>query len=215
MASVFLSYSNRDHFFAELVVAKLADRGINVWRDQDQLRAGNDWRTGIEHGITGSIAMIVALSESSVASSYVTFEWAYALGQGKTVIPLKIGECKLHPKLETIQYLDFSKPGALPWDDLIRRISEVEEEQHPESEDREPSGFSSPDPSGNEDLLEAKILNYLDHRGYQMASFSRLRERIDESLTDDRLERLTRRANPVFRRATLRGGKPGLAKLAP
>lgn len=77
MPTVFLSYSTKDHHFAELAGIKLAEAGVNVWRDQGQLRAGSDWRGGLERGISESIAVLVALSESSAESSYVTFEWAY------------------------------------------------------------------------------------------------------------------------------------------
>lgn len=46
MPTVFLSYSTKDHHFAELAGIKLAEAGINLWRDQGQLRAGSDWRGG-------------------------------------------------------------------------------------------------------------------------------------------------------------------------
>ena len=119
MATVFLSYSTKDHFFAELASIKLAQASIELWRDQGQLRAGTDWRQGIENTISNSLAVLVALSANSAESSYVTFEWAYALGKGKAVIPLRLSQCVIHPRLETIQYLDFSVPVALPWESLV------------------------------------------------------------------------------------------------
>ena len=73
MSTVFLSYSTKDHHFAELAGIKLAEADISLWRDQGQLRAGSDWRGGIERGISNSIAVVVALSENSVESSYVNF----------------------------------------------------------------------------------------------------------------------------------------------
>jgi hypothetical protein len=103
MPTVFLSYSRKDHFFAEIASVKLSAAGIDLWRDQGQLRAGADWRQGIESGISSSLAVLVALSASSGESSYVTFEWAYALGKGKAVIPMKLNECPIHPRLESIQ----------------------------------------------------------------------------------------------------------------
>ena len=81
MAIVFLSYSTKDYYFAELAAIKLEGSGVQLWRDQGQLRAGSDWRSGIERGISESIAVLVALSQSSAESSYVTFEWAYGLGR--------------------------------------------------------------------------------------------------------------------------------------
>src|SRR5271168_2974750 len=101
MSTVFLSYSKKDYFFAELAQIKLSEAGITLWRDQGQLRAGRDWRQGLETGIADSLAVLAALSANSAESSYVTFEWAYALGKGKAIIPMKLSECIIHPKLET------------------------------------------------------------------------------------------------------------------
>ena len=55
MSTVFLSYSRKDHHFAELASIKLAEADINLWRDQGQLRAGSDWRVGIKKGISGTM----------------------------------------------------------------------------------------------------------------------------------------------------------------
>jgi hypothetical protein len=126
MSKVFLSYSAKDHFFAELAGVKLAAAGIELWRDNGQLVAGSDWRQGIETGISNSLAVLVALSPHSAESSYVTYEWAYALGKGKPIIPLKLLKCSVHPRLEILQHLDFSVPMAQPWDPLIARIREEE-----------------------------------------------------------------------------------------
>src|SRR4051794_20309169 len=93
MTTIFLSYSSKDYFFAELLDRRLSEAGITLWRDQGELRAGKDWRQGIERGISDCLAVIVALSDDSAQSSYVTFEWAYALGKGKAVIPVKLNAC--------------------------------------------------------------------------------------------------------------------------
>lgn len=212
MATVFLSYSTKDHYFAELAAIKLGEAGINLWRDQGQLRAGGDWRSGIEQGIAESIAVLVALSQDSAESSYVTFEWAYGLGKGKTVVPLKLESCKLHPRLEPIQYLDFSNRGALPWNLLIERIREIEADAT--SEEDLAVAESAPEPPQQDPTVKS-ILVYLNQRGYQMVSYERLRRRIDPALTDQKLEQIVA-ANPtIFRRAALKGGKRGLAKQIP
>jgi hypothetical protein len=212
MPTVFLSYATKDHYFAELASIKLADAGINLWRDQGQLRAGSDWRSGIERGISDSIAVLVALSQSSAESSYVTFEWAYGLGKGKTVVPLKLEACKTHPRLEPIQYLDFSNPGSLPWNLLIERIREIEADATSQ-EDLEAAAEAPQQPQ--HDSTVKAILSYLNQRGYQMVSYERLRRRIDPALTDERLDAVVD-ANPtVFRHATLKEGKRGLAKRVP
>lgn len=214
MTTVFLSYSTKDHHFAELISIKLTEAGIDVWRDQGNIRAGTDWQQGIEQGIATSDAVIVALSENSADSSYVTYEWAYALGNGRDIIPIKLNDCSVHPRLQAIQHLDFSVPGALPWASLIERIREIEADVKQQGDD---SSFVKPaTESLTGDVIYVKaILSYLNQRGYQAMSFERLRQRIDESLTDQKLNELIVNYPSVFRHAKLKTGKPGLAKLQP
>lgn len=210
--TVFLSYSTKDYFFAELADIKLAEAGIKLWRDQSQLRAGTDWRQGIEKAISECLAVLVVLSTNSAESSYVTFEWAYALGKGKAVIPLKLTECSVHPKLETIQYLDFSIRGALPWESLFERVREIET-------DIEPPGAAVVEAASllprQEDTQANAILAYLNQRGFQMASFDRLRRRVDASITDEQFNQIILRNPTLFRHARLRDGIPGIAKCVP
>ena len=214
MVTVFLSYSTKDHFFAELASIKLAQAGIELWRDQGHLRAGTDWRQGIENAISNSLAVLVALSANSAESPYVTFEWAFALGKGRiAVIPLRLSECVIHPKLETIQYLNFSVPGALPWESLVERVREIETDTKSVAPKASPDFAASlPTP---EDTQAMAILAYLNQRGYQMASFDRLRLRIDASLSDAQFNEIILRNPGVFRQAKLTDGKPGLAKVIP
>jgi hypothetical protein len=211
MATVFLSYSTKDHHFAELASIKLAEAGIDLWRDQGQLRAGSDWRGGIERGISESIAVLVALSENSAESSYITFEWAYGLGKSKTVVPVKLEACKIHPRLEPIQYLDFSVPGSLPWDLLIERIREIEADA---TSKEDLAVAASVVPSQQDPTVKA-ILSYLNQRGYQMVSYDRIRRRIDPALTDKDLDTLVDSNPTVFRHAILKDDKKGLGKRVP
>ena len=48
-----------------------------------------------------------------------------------------------------------------------------------------------------------------------MASYDRLRKRIDPDLTDEKLNQIVARNPSIFRRAVLKDGKPGLGKLIP
>jgi hypothetical protein len=212
MTTVFLSYSKKDHYFAELAGIKLADAGTTLWRDQGQLRAGSDWRSGIEHGISESIAVLVALSQDSAESSYVTFEWAYGLGKSKSIVPLRLEACKVHPRLEPIQYLDFSVPGSLPWNMLIERIREIEADAT--AQEDLGAAAAIPEPP-QQDATVTAILAYLNQRGYQMVSYDRIRRRIDPSLTDESLDAVVDGNPTIFRHAILKGGKPGLKKLVP
>ena len=215
MNPVFLSYSKEDHFFAELVAIKLEEAKIKVWRYQGQLVAGNDWRQDIEKAITSSSAVLIALSERSALSPYVTYEWAYALGNGKTIIPLKLSDSMLHPKLEPIQHFDFSIPGALPWQALIARLQGIEDAtRSPENTVAQAADAPGDGGASNEWYVDA-ILTYLNQRGYQMVSYDRIRTRIDPQLTDAMLDALVDSNKNVFRHAVLKDNKPGLAKRVP
>ena len=214
MSIVFLSYSHRDHHFAELLALKLKDSGIEVWQDHGSLRPGVDWRQGIEHAISNSVAVVVAVSQSSSESSYCTFEWSYALGNRRDLIPLKLEDCSIHPRLATIQHLDFSIIGALPWETLIESIREIEANVQREADVETPEE-SSTETQEPTDITAKAILAYLNQRGYQAISFERLRQRIDSSLKDERLNALIL-ANPrIFRQARLKTKRPGLSKQQP
>jgi len=207
MTTVFLSYSTHDHHFAELLQLKLAGENVEVWRDRGQLRVGTDWRLGIDQGIDASDAVLVALSDNSADSAYVTYEWAYAMGRNKPVLPLVLSACKAHPKLEPIQRLDFSVPGSLPWEELLTRIREIETDDDVSVRPATPQALSDAD----RETVPA-ILEYLKQRGYVMASFERIRRRINEGLTDEQLGALVDRNPTLFRRAILNGNRPGLAR---
>lgn len=215
MKAVFLSYSSRDYFFAEMLALKLKEANYGIWRDQGSIRAGDDWRQTIEEGIRESYAVVVALSEASATSAYVTFEWAYAMGMEKPVIPIKLSACEVHPKLEPTQYIDFSYPRSLPWHELLERLEQIDTEEASEPAKKPKVAKSSTVPSARTDTAADEVLQYLNSHGYTMASFERLRERIGEHLTDAVLDSLIADQPRVFRHARIKGGKSGIAKRVP
>ena len=123
MAHVFISYKHDDRVFASSLRQEIESQGFEVWMDDDLL-AGDDWRAEIDTAIYNAFAAIVVVSPEAKSSEYVTYEWACAFGAGKKIIPLLIRPTNLHPRLEALQYLDFSKTGSYPWDDLFRRLAQ-------------------------------------------------------------------------------------------
>jgi hypothetical protein len=212
MPMVFLSYSSKDRFFADTLGEKLSRTRVTLWRDQSRLSAGSEWRKEIEEGISNSAAVVVALSPSSSASSYVTFEWAYALGQGKVIIPVKLEECSIHPRLETMQYLDFSNSDDVCWENLIKRLDDIEPGTETEASEEVGAAESQP-PQG--DTYANAILTYLNQRGTQRASFAKLRGVISNALTDQDFNDIIVRNPTVFRHARIKKIGPGIAKLIP
>ncbi len=63
------------------------------------------------------------MSPEARSSEYVTYEWAFAYGIGLKIIPILYKDTKLHPRLEALQYLDFTSRTSRPWDALIEVIN--------------------------------------------------------------------------------------------
>jgi CheY-like chemotaxis protein len=122
--SVFISYKSKNEDFAELIKMKLEKEGIEVWKDTFQIAAGTEWRHEIDQGLMNCDVIVVLLNEIATKSPYVTYEWAFALGNGKHIIPILTEECDVHPRIEALQYLNF-KDGQRPWDKLIDRIKKI------------------------------------------------------------------------------------------
>ena len=119
---IFISYSSADSDFAELMKMKLEGSDIIVWRDIHEIAAGEEWRNEIDFGLLSSDILIVLLTKNSAKSSYVTYEWAWAMGNGKNIIPILIEPCEIHPRIKVLQYLDF-QDRKRPWNTLIERVT--------------------------------------------------------------------------------------------
>ena len=133
---VFISYSTEDSDFADLVKMKLKEEGIDVWIDQDELNAGEEWRNEIDLGISNSDALLLILTKASHGSPYVTYEWAYAIGRKKRIIPMLYKATEVHPRLSVYQHLDFTQQRKGPWDKLFSQIKQAikkDEETSPSS----------------------------------------------------------------------------------
>lgn len=59
------------------------------------------------------------------------------------------------------------------------------------------------------------ILKYLNQRGFQMMSYERIRQKIDDSLSDTKLDAFIDGNKSTFRKVKLKGNKKGLAKIIP
>lgn len=120
--SIFISHSHADADFAELLKLKLEKRGVEAWIDNERLKIGQDWREEIDSGIENAMAVIAIMTPEARKSEYVTYEWAFAWGKGKKIFPLMLKQTQLHPRLESLQYMDFTNRASRPWDLLIESI---------------------------------------------------------------------------------------------
>ncbi|NOR44765.1 MAG: TIR domain-containing protein [Candidatus Delongbacteria bacterium] len=122
---IFISHNHNDADFAELLKLKLEKNGLTGWIDNERLKIGQDWREEIDIGIKNSIAVIAIMTPDARKSEYVTYEWAFAWGKGKKIFPIMLKQTQLHPRLESLQYLDFTNRASRPWDKLIESIKEI------------------------------------------------------------------------------------------
>jgi hypothetical protein len=120
---IFVSHSKEDGDFAELLKLRLEREGHEAWVDTDRLDPGVDWRLEIDQAIKDSTAVLAIMSPDARASEYVTYEWAFAWGCGTKVIPIMLRQTPLHPRLATLQYLDFTNRIARPWRRLLETLS--------------------------------------------------------------------------------------------
>jgi len=120
---IFISHAKDDGDFAELLKLKLEREGHDAWVDSDRLDPGLDWRSEIDQAVRDAVAVLAIMSPEARASEYVTYEWAFAWGCGTKVIPIMLKQTTLHPRLATLQYLDFTNRIARPWDRLFGVLS--------------------------------------------------------------------------------------------
>jgi len=122
MNHLFISYKHEDGDFADVLINKLEKEGYSTWVDNDRINAGEDWRNEIDQAIKDAFALIVIMSPEAKASEYVTYEWAFAWGAGVKVIPVLFKPTELHPRLEALQYLDFTSRTSRPWNKLFNVV---------------------------------------------------------------------------------------------
>jgi hypothetical protein len=120
---LFISHCKADGDFAELLKLKLERQGYSAWVDVDRLDPGIDWRDEIDSTIKKSLAVIAIMSPEARESEYVTYEWAYAWGSGIRIIPIMLRQTSMHPRLATLQFLDFTNRIARPWERLLEALN--------------------------------------------------------------------------------------------
>ena len=123
--TVFISHDHDDADFAELLKLRLEKEGIACWIDSERLKVGQNWREEIDKAIEQSRAVVAVMTPEARRSEYVTYEWAFAWGKGKQIFPIMLKQTQLHPRLESLQYLNFTNHPTRPWSELVSSIKAV------------------------------------------------------------------------------------------
>ncbi len=105
--TAFFSYSRDDSEFALRLAGDLKAAGANVWLDQLDIAPGQRWARAVQDALNNCQRLLLILSPSSVSSTNVEDEVAFALEEHKTVIPVFYRDCKVPFQLRPLQYVDF------------------------------------------------------------------------------------------------------------
>ena len=123
MSQIFISYHhNANAFVADELVKRIEAEKFSVWWDRHIPAGHNDWREKIDLEIENARIMLVVVTPEAIASQYVTYEWSYAIGKNKIVIPLTYQKADVHPRLITHQALDFTDGRNREWPDLMQAL---------------------------------------------------------------------------------------------
>ena len=122
-STAFVSYSREDLEFVSRLAKDLKATGAKVWMDKLDIRPGQRWEVEAQAALDACRRMLVILSPASIASSNVLAEAAYAIDEGKEVIPVLYRECKIPFRLRPFQYADFRADYAIGLEELLASLS--------------------------------------------------------------------------------------------
>jgi formylglycine-generating enzyme len=127
----------------------LKARGVPVWLDQWDIRAGADWNKSIDEAIGACATFLVVLSPAAVDSKEVQGEWLTALDEHKLIVPVLCQACRIPRQLRVFQYVDFTaqRPADEATLNQVVRVLHGSGVVLPESQNKSPTelpaaGFS-------------------------------------------------------------------------
>ena len=118
---VFISYSRKDAEFVAKLCGQFRRVKCPFWADTSGIRAGQNWTERIDSALQSAALVVAVVSPQSRNSLQVTYEWAFARGAGKTVIPVKLRNVDLPAQLAALQWIDFT-PKRKRWAQLVAAI---------------------------------------------------------------------------------------------
>jgi hypothetical protein len=107
----FISYSRQDSPFVLRLAKDLKSSGAPVWLDQLDIKPGERFEKLIERALTLASRIVVVLSADSLESNNVMDEVSFAFDEHKTVIPIRLHECRIPFRLRLLSPHPFD-PGS-------------------------------------------------------------------------------------------------------
>lgn len=117
---IFVSYARKDSDYVHNLAQELRRIGLDIWIDQD-IEPGTNWDDAIQDALDDCDMMLLITTESSMSSEYVTHEWSYFMGAGKSVYPF-IPQApipkNIHPRLSRVQHV-------VGTDDMLSNVARI------------------------------------------------------------------------------------------
>lgn len=104
----FLSYARVDAAFALRLAEDLRAAGVDLWIDQLDIPTGARWDQAVERALKECPRLLVILSPASTASQNVMDEVAFAIDEGRAIVPVLYQHCDIPFRLKRLQHIDFS-----------------------------------------------------------------------------------------------------------
>jgi hypothetical protein len=122
----FISYASENRDRVEELMAKLQARGINVWQDRQDLRAGDDWNQKLVRVIQKMVDYVIVLQTDEMLSRtegvfHREIKEAQVRQSGMSeyrgdklrfLIPVQCGRCGILSDLESRHVIDIDAPGG-------------------------------------------------------------------------------------------------------
>ena len=113
---LFISYSHRDTKQVYPILDELYDRRYRIWYDES-CENGNDFREELRTRIYNCEAVILFVSEASMASRFCGMEVIVAREYGKRLFPIFLDESEVPPAFEILLATLTTAPRKI-WTDL-------------------------------------------------------------------------------------------------
>jgi hypothetical protein len=122
----FISYASENRDRVEELMAKLQARGINVWQDRQNLRAGDDWNQKLIRVIQKMVDYVIVMQTEQMLSRtegvfHREIREAQVRQSGMSeyngdklrfLIPVQCGSCGILSDLESRHVIDIDAPGG-------------------------------------------------------------------------------------------------------
>ena len=125
MTHVLISYLPDDSAYAEQIRNALTDFQV--------AHQSPPWSQSVDNAIGEAFAVVVVLTPASLASTDITYIWAFALGIGVSVVPVLFQPATLPRRLKVLRCLDFTTTESRNWHDLTALLKDIQTHYQPDA----------------------------------------------------------------------------------